>query len=339
MTRGINSAVVVFGLALLACAKQAAADPIADFYRGQRVALTVGTAAGGDYDVWARLIARYMGKYLPGNPSIVVQNMPGAGGIRATNSMYNLAPKDGSAIAMTSRNTTFKALAGDKAVQFDPTRLNWIGSPETTSRVCVVSDKSPVQKAAEIFDREVIMAGAGEGSALSTVPPMLNRLLGARMKLVEGYQSAVDAKLAIDRGEVHGLCQSLSQIQRSYGADVASGRLRYLLSMEQDPIAGVNAPSIYDFAKDEKHRQVFGLFSAGVRIGRPMFAPPGVPPARVAALRDAFSGALCDPELIGDAERQGFIVTLVSGAQITEIVAQLMKTPPEIRELAGNIGD
>ena len=107
MTRGINSAVVVFGLALLACAKQAAADPIADFYRGQRLTLTVGTATGGDYDAWARLIARYMGKYLPGNPSIVVQNMPGAGGIRATNSMYNLAPKDGTAIAMTSRNTTF----------------------------------------------------------------------------------------------------------------------------------------------------------------------------------------------------------------------------------------
>ena len=109
--------------------------------------------------------------------------------------------------------------------------------------------------------------------------------------------------------------------------------------MEKEPIAGVNAPSIYDFAKDEKHRQVFGLFSAGVRIGRPMFAPPGVPPARVAALRDAFTGALRDPDLIGEAERQGFVVTLVPGAQITEMVAQLMKTPPDIRELAGNIGD
>lgn len=339
MTRGICSVVVFLGLAVFACCKQASADPLVEFYKGQRVTLTVGSAAGGDYDVWARLIARYMGKYLPGNPTIVVQNMPGAGGIRATNFMYNLAPRDGSAIAMTSRNTTFKALAADKAVQFDPTKLNWIGSPETTSRVCVVSAGSPVQKAAEIFEKEVIMAGAGEGSALSTVPPMLNRLLGSKMKLVEGYHSAIDAKLAIDRGEVHGLCQSLSQIQRSYGPDIASGRLRYLLSLEREPIPGVNAPSVYEFAKDEKHRQVFALFSAGVRIGRPMFAPPGLPPERIASLRDAFAGALRDADLIGEAERQGFVVTLVPGVQITEMVAQLMKTPSDIRELAGNIGD
>lgn len=339
MTRGVYSKLFVIGLALSACAERAAADPVADFYKGQRVTITVGSAAGGDYDVWARMMARYMSKHLPGNPSFVVQNMPGAGGIRATNSMFNLAPKDGTALAMTSRNATFKALAGDKAVQFDPVKLNWIGSPETTSRVCIVSDTSPVQRASEMFEKEVIMAGAGEGSALSTVPPMLNRLLGAKMKLVEGYQSSIDAKLAMDRGEVHGLCQSLSQIRRSYGPDIASGRLRYLLSMEEDPIAGVNAPSIYNFAKSDQHRQVFALFSTGVRMGRPMFAPPGLPVLRVAALRDAFTNAVRDPELNAEAERQGLVVTLVPGAKIAEMVDQLMKTAPEIRDLAGNIGD
>ncbi len=326
-------------LALFAAAPRASADPVADFYKGQRITIIVGSETGGDYDVWARMIARYMGKYIPGHPSFLVQNMPGAGGIRASNHMYNLAARDGSQIAMSSRNSSFKALAREPGVMFDPVKFNWIGSPETTTRVCVVSNRSPVQTLPEIFEKEVIMAGAGAGTALSTVPPLLNRLLGAKMKLVEGYASSTAAKLAIDRGEVHGLCQSLSQIVRAYFQDLGAGRLKVLFSMEKDPPPEAKAPSIFEFTKTEQQRRVLSLFSVGVQIGRPVSAPPGVPAERVAALREAFAATMRDPELRAEAERQGFVANLVSGEKVAGMVEDLMNTPPDIRELAGNIGD
>ena len=317
----------------------ASADPIADFYKGKQLTVIVGSASGGDYDMWARMIARYLVKYIPGSPEAVVQNMPGAGGIRATNFTYNVSPRDGTVVAMTSRNAPFKALSGDKMVRFDPTKLNWIGSPEVTNRVCIVSDSSPVKTAKDVFTKELIVAGSGQGSALSTIPPMLNRLLGTKIKLIEGYKSATDAKLAVDRGEVHGLCQSYTQVSRSYADELASGKVKVLFRMEEAPILGLDVPSIYEFTTDEKQRQVLSLFSVGVVLGRPMYAPPDVPAVRVAALRRAYALALNDPDLKLEAKKQGLAVTLTSGEEIERIVGDLMKTPAEIRELAGDLGD
>lgn len=317
----------------------AIADPVADFYKGKQLTIIVGSASGGDYDTWARMISRYFVKYIPGNPEAIVQNMPGAGGIRATNFTYNISPRDGSVVAMTSRNAPFKALSGDKTVRFDPTKMNWIGSPEVTNRVCIVSDASPVTNAKDVFTKEVILAGSGQGSALSTIPPMLNRMLGTKMKLIEGYKSATDAKLAIDRGEVHGLCQSYTQVSRSYADELVSGKIKVLFRMEESQIPGVDAPSIFEFTIDDKQRQVLTLFSVGVVLGRPMYAPPDVPAERVAAFRRAYGLALNDAELKSEAKKQGLVVTHTSGEEIERIVAQLMKTPLEIRELAGSLGD
>lgn len=315
------------------------ADPVADFYKGKQLTLIVGSASGGDYDMWARMIGRYFVKHIPGNPDLIIQNMPGAGGIRATNFTYNVSPRDGTVVAMTSRNAPFKALSGDKMVRFDPTKMNWIGSPEITNRVCIVSDLAPVRHARDVFKNEIILAGSGQGSALSTIPPMLNRLLGTKLKLIEGYKSATDAKLAIDRGEVHGLCQSYTQVSRSYADELANGKIRVLFRMEEAPIPGVDAPSIYEFTTDEKQRQVLSLFSVGVVLGRPMYAPPEVPVQRVAALRRAYGLTLNDPELRAEAKKQGLVVTLTSGEEIERIIANLMQTPAEIRELAGSLGD
>lgn len=326
-------------LFLFAWSVPATADPVANFYKGKQLNVIVGSASGGDYDMWARMISRYFVKYIPGNPEAVIQNMPGAGGIRATNFTYNVSPRDGSVVAMTSRNAPFKALSGDKMVRFDPTKLNWIGSPEVTNRVCIVSDASPVKHVKEIFTKELILAGSGQGSALSTIPPMLNRLLGTRLKLIEGYKSATDAKLAIDRGEVHGLCQSYTQVSRAYADGLASGKIRVLFRMEEASISGVDAPSIYDFTTDEKQRQVLSLFSVGVVLGRPMYAPPDVPVERVAALRRAYSQALNDPDLKSEAKKLGLTITHTSGEEIARIVDNLMKTPADIRELAGDLGD
>lgn len=321
------------------CSAPVAADPIAEFYRGKQLNVIVSSASGGDYDVWARMISRHFVKYIPGSPEAIIQNMPGAGGIRATNFTYNVSPRDGSVVAMTSRNAPFKALAGDKMVRFDPTKLNWIGSPEVTNRVCIVSDVSPIKHVKEIFTKELILAGSGQGSALSTIPPMLNRLLGTKLKLIEGYKSATDAKLAIDRGEVHGLCQSYTQVSRAYADGIASGKIKVLFRMEEASISGIDAPSIFDFTTDEKQRQVLSLFAVGVALGRPMYAPPDVPADRVKALRLAYQQALNDPDLKSEAKKQGLNVTHTSGEEIERIVSDLMKTPPEIRELAGDLGE
>ncbi len=324
---------------LFMCAIPAAADPVADFYKGKQLTIIVGSAPGGDYDMWARMIGRYLVRYIPGSPEALVQNMPGAGGIRATNFTYNVSPRDGSVVAMTSRNAPFKALSGDKMVRFDPTKLNWIGSPEVTNRVCIVSDASPVKDAKDIFTKELILAGSGQGSALSTIPPMLNRLLGTKIKLIEGYKSATDAKLAIDRGEVHGLCQSYTQVSRAYADGLSSGKIKVLFRMEESGIPGVDAPSIYEFTTDDKQRQVLSLFSVGVVLGRPMYAPPEVPVERVAALRRAYGQALNDPQLALEARKQALTLTHISGEEIEKIISHLMKTPAEIRELAGDLGD
>ena len=184
------------------------------------------------------------------------------------------------------------------------------------------------------------MAGAGAGTALSTVPPMLNRLFGAKFKLVEGYSSATAAKLAIDRGEVHGLCQSLSQITRAYMQDVQAGRLKILFSMEPTSPPGFpDVPSIHAYAKTDQLRAVLNLFSMGTRMGRPIHAPANTPADRVAALREGFRLAMADPELRTEAVRTGLEPNYVSGEAIAGMVDELFRTPQEIRDLAGQIGD
>ena len=329
----------LMALAFAAFSLPAASDPVAEFYKGKQLTIIVGSAPGGDYDVWARMIGRYFVRYIPGNPEVIVQNMPGAGGIRATNFTYSVSPRDGTVVAMTSRNAPFRAVSGDKMVRFDPLKMNWLGSPEVTNRVCIVASNAPVKHAKDIFTKELIVAGSGQGSALSTIPPMLNRLLGTRMKLIEGYNSATDAKLAIDRGEVHGLCQSYTQISRAYADELANNKIKILFRMEELPIPGVDAPSIYDFTTDDKQRQVLALFSVGVVLGRPMYAPPDVPRERVIALRRAYEQALRDRDLRAEADKLGLVVTHTSGEEIERIVATLMKTPREIRDLAGSLGN
>ena len=185
----------------------------ADFYRGKQIKAIVSTAAGGDYDNWIRLITRHWVKHIPGAPTFVIQNMPGAGGIIAANSFYHTAPRDGSSVAMIGRNLPFQALMKEEGIRFDPLKFNWIGSPEVSTRVCVAMDDSPVKTAEDLFTTELIVGGAGAGTAVSTTPRMLNSLLGMKFKLVEGYGSATNVQLAMERGEVKGICQTLSSLR------------------------------------------------------------------------------------------------------------------------------
>ena len=309
-----------------------AANPVEEFYRGKQVRFIISSATGGDYDQWSRLIARYLGKYIPGNPAIVPQNMPGGGQIIATNHLYTAAAQDGTVIGMIGRNLPNDALVKKEGVRFDPLKFNWLGSPELTNRVCVAIEGAPVQKAQDLFQHELLVGGAGAGTAVSNTPTLLSRLLGMKFKLVEGYGNSQAILLAIERGEVQGICQSLSSLRGSRPEWFESGKLKVLFNTERQPLPDLKAPSVFDFVKSEEHRKILALYTSSVEFGRPIVAPPNVPKERVEALRKALADTLKDPELLDEAKKQGMEMTYVSGQELEKLIADLMSTPAEIVE-------
>jgi len=316
--------------ALLCCSQSAHAQSVEEFYRGKQIRLIVSFDAGNDYDQWARLLARHLGKHLPGNPSFVVQNMPAAGGIASANYLYNVAPKDGTVIGMIGRNLPYHALVQETGVQYDPTRFSWLGSPELTNRVCAAVERATVRKAEDLFEHELLVGGAGAGSAISTTPVLLARLLGMKFKLVEGYTGPAAVVLAMDRGEVEGICQTVTSLRNFRPGSLESGKWRVLLNMERTPLAEYKSPSIFQFVKTEEQRRIVALYSSSIELGRPMVAPPGTPADRVAALRRALHGALADPALLAEAQKQNLEISTVSGEQLAALVSDLMATSSEI---------
>lgn len=312
---------------------EAAAQSAGDFYKDKQVRFIIHSKAGGDYDVWGRLVSRHMSKHIPGNPVMLPVNMPGGGGIIAANFLYNNAPRDGTTIGIIGRNLPFQALTKVDNVRFDPLKFNWLGSPELTNRVCAVTDRSPAKSAQETFEKEVLMGGAGAGTAVSTVPILLNRLLGTKFKLVEGYGGSTDVVLAMERNEVHGVCQSISSFERSKPGWIEAGKMIVLFNMERTPMRSftkVKVPSIHEFAKTDEQRKILTLFSSSVEFGRPFVAPPEVPADRVAMLRKAFVAALKEPELLKDAEKQQLDIAIIDGEELTNLIKDMMDTPPEL---------
>jgi tripartite-type tricarboxylate transporter receptor subunit TctC len=324
------SIVLAAAATLVTSIHQARAESAEDFYRGKQVKVIVSFDAGTDYDQWTRLIIRHFGKQLDGHPSFVVQNMGAAGGILATNHLFNVAPADGTVIGMIGRNMPYFALVQEANARYDPLKFNWIGSPELTNRVCTAYERSAVTKAEDLFERELLIGGAGAGSAVSTTPVLLSKLLGMKFKLIEGYPAPGQVLLAMERGEVEALCQTVTSIRNVRPGWIESGKLRVLFNMERTPLPNSKAPSIFSFAKTEDQRRIIGLYSSSIELGRPLVAPPGVPADRVEALRRAFQATMADPDFRADAEKQKLEVNVVSGEQVSALVNDLMTTPPEI---------
>jgi tripartite-type tricarboxylate transporter receptor subunit TctC len=312
-------------------AQSAVAEPNA-FYAGKQIKVIVSTQAGGDYDLWMRFLLPYMSKYIPGSPTMLVQNMPGAGSIVATNYLYNVSPRDGTVIGMIGRNIPFQAVMGEKTIRADLTKFNWLGNPEVTNRVCAYRPTANVKSAQDLFEHQLLVGGAGTGGALSTIPLLLSRMLGMRLKLVEGYQGPRDVLLAIERGEVDSVCFSVTAIENARPGWLASGKLRLLFNMEKERIAGSDVPSIFEFTKTEDQQKTLMMFSAGVTFGRPIVTPPDVPADRVNILRAAFERAMADPDLIEQAKKSGLEVGVVKGDVLAKLMTELMSTPRDLVE-------
>jgi tripartite-type tricarboxylate transporter receptor subunit TctC len=319
---------------LLLCAllslSSATAQPIADFYRSRQVEFIVAAEPGSIYDTWARLLSRHMPKHLPGNPTLVIKNMPGGGHIRAAGYSFNAAPKDGSSIVTFSHNIPASYMLKNPAITFDVGRFQWLGSPDLPGRMCVVRPDARVQKAADLFTQELLVGGAGAGGGISQTPKLVSGLLGMKMKLVEGYKGGGDALLAVERGEIEGMCATVEGIENERGGFVAAGKLKALFNMERKAIPELEAPSIFDFAKTEEQRQVLGFYGSTMEFGFPAAAPPGVPADRVHALRRALDAAVADPAFRNEVTRAKMKSVPVTGEELKARMDDLIATPPDI---------
>ena len=314
--------------ATLGLASAASAQSAEEFYKGRQIQMVVGYEVGNDYDIGARLLARYLSKELPGNPTVVVQNMPQASGVVAANYMYLKAARDGSVIGGISRNLPSQAMMHLPNIEADPRKFIWLGATSFPGRVCVRSGDAPVKTAAEVFHSELLIGGAGAGSSTSIVPTVINRVLGTKFKLIEGYRGAGDILIAIDRGEVHGVCMSLGQFRTSQ-QKFKEGKLSYLLRAEESPLPGVDAPSIYEFAKTPEQTQLMRFIFSSTEFGRPYLFPPGVPADRVAFMRSAIERAVKNPELLAETEKMKLDMTYRPPAHLEQVVAHLYETSPE----------
>jgi tripartite-type tricarboxylate transporter receptor subunit TctC len=304
----------------------------ADFYKGKQIRLVVGNAAGGDYDLGARLLARYMPRHLPGNPPVIVQNMPGASGNNAANFLYSVAPKDGTVFGSFSRNLPSQAALGRLKADIDPRKYAWIGAASLPSRICVSWEGTPVKKAEDAFSTELIVGSTGAGSVQSIVPTVINKVAHTKFRVVEGYRGIAEIVVAMERHEVQGVCHLLSVFQTTYIDQIKKGQIRPLFNVEESEISELpGMPSIFKFVKDENSKQLLRFVFSSAEFGRPYVAPPDTPTDRVGTLRAGFANALKDKDLIAEAAKLKMDMKYRAPEDLLALIDKLYALPPELK--------
>ncbi|HEX4553717.1 MAG TPA: hypothetical protein VH249_07010 [Xanthobacteraceae bacterium] len=324
--------------ALLAPAARAQ-DAVAAFYKGKQINLIVGSSAGGGYDTYARLLGRHLGKYIPGNPIIVPSNMPGAGSNAAAAHIYAVAPKDGTVIGAVQTAAVLDPLFGDKArMKHDASKFIYLGSATIDYYICAVRADAAVKTFQDALTREVIIGASQPGTSTRDFPALLNNAVGTKFRIVSGYPGTREITLAIEKGEVQGLCGfSWSSLSVQHPDWLQNGFIRVLVQEHDKGHPDVNrmgVPLAVDFAKSPQDRQIMELIYSSEIFGRPYILPPGVPADRVAALRKAFMDALRDPELRAEGEKLGLDLDPIAGEALQKIAEKIYATPPDIVERA-----
>lgn len=310
-----------------------------DFYKGQTVTFVIGASGiGGSYDIFSRAMTAHLGRHLAGNPSTVPQNMPGAGGIRAANYLYNVAPKDGTAIGMLDQAIYLSQILGTPELKIDATKFNWIGRLTSNTAVLFVWHDAPVQKIEEALTREVIISAPGTSSRLNW--NLLNNVVGTKIKMISGYKGAAESRLAMTRGEVHGLSMPWPEIKSQISPWLAEKQITLLLQTGVDRHRELQElPRMIDLAKNEDDRQLLYLFSLPNSIGRSVVAPPGLPTERVAELRRAFQATIADPKFIEDVERSKLVLEPLTGEELQQVVTSSGNFPPALIARAQQIAE
>jgi tripartite-type tricarboxylate transporter receptor subunit TctC len=330
--------VTAIGAILISTSLSHAQSP-EEFYKGKTVELYIGYSVGGGYDLYARVLARHIGKFIPGHPTIVPKNMEGAGSLRLANWLYRVAPKDGTVFGIIGRGTAFDPVLGEPGAQFDGTKFNWIGSANDEVSVCVAWQGTGVTSFEDLRTKEVTVGGTGVSADTDQFPRIINGVLGTKMRIVSGYPGGNDVVLAMERGEVQGRCGwSWSSVKSTHGAWIDDHKIAVLaqLSLTKHAELG-DVPIVEDLAKTDEQRQILKLIFARQTMGRPFLAPPAVPQDRVETLRKAFMDTMNDKDFLADAEKAQLEITPVSGDKVQALVQEIYQTPPEIAKKAAGL--
>ena len=321
--------VALVGVCLAATPGDAGAEAVADFYRGKTITLSVGYSSGGAYDGVARILARHMRPYIPGNPAIIVKNAPGAGTLSLTNQLYNVAARDGTQFGIIARGMAMEPLIGQSNTKFDST---WIGSAANEVSMCVTLEGSAVKTWDDALIKPFTVAGNGSGSDPDVFANLLRSLFGVKNRLISGYPGTAEISLAIERGEVDGRCGwSWTSIKAEKAAWLAEKKLNLIVQLALEKARDLpDVPLIVDKAQTEAQRQILKLIFSRQTMGRPFVAPPVIPADRRDALRAAFDQTMKDPGFLADAEKSRIEINPVAGAAIDALVKDLYRTPPDV---------
>ena len=333
-------ALALCGLLVTGASTASRADPVADFYRGKTLSLVSGFSPNGEFDTYFRIFGRHVSRHVPGRPQVVSSSMPGAGTMILANHLFKIAPADGSFVGMFAMQVAVEPFLKNKAAMFDPLKFNWIGSLTQDQHFCSVVPGPGVPDTFEGLlrkdTREILFGGAGSSSEIHRLTAPLKHVLGARIRIVSGYTGMPPIKLALERGELEGVCGlTTAALQRQHRPQLSSGKLKLLVQVSGPPTSEFGKiPSVFDFARDAGQRELLEFYYTTLTFGRPIAVPPGVPADRLAALRAAFTATLADKDFLDEAKQFNMDVAAIHGDEFVKVMDRLSKAPEAFFEKA-----
>ena len=329
----IAKPLLLAAIATIAIAPARAQEDAASVFAKKTITIYIGNTAGGTYDLYGRLLARFLGRHIPGNPTVVAENMPGAGTIRAANYVYAAAPKDGTALGIVTETVAIEQALQNTAVQYDARKYTWIGRVAASNAIHMQWHTSKVQSIEDAKKFESPLAGTGAGNVAEVIPTLLNALIGTKFKIVRGYPAANEAMLAMERGEVEGSSSNWLTVKFGKREWLRDKKVKVIL---QDlPARGPDlqdVPALGELGETPEAKQIFGLYASMGSIGRAFFAAPGVPPRNAKILRDGFAAMTKDPEFIAEAARLGGELDIASGEELQAAVEKTLDVPASVPE-------
>ncbi|MPZ41746.1 MAG: hypothetical protein GEU95_27645 [Rhizobiales bacterium] len=317
---------------LLASLSGGASAQDAPFYKGKTIRIVISTGVAGGYAEYARVLAEHLGRHIAGHPAFIVQSMPGAGGLTATNYLYAQAPQDGTTIGIVHSTIPMTPLWGGKGVRFETLKFNWLGALDRADGMCITWRSSPVKTWSDLLNKETTVGSSGVGSQMDAYPAMLNKLFGTKMKVIGGYKSGTDIYLAMERGEVDGRCGGQLTVIRATRPDWLTERKINvpILIAEKRSALFPESPTVMEFVRDDATRRQLELLMVPQSMDRPVLAPPGVPAERVKALRAALEATVRDDAFRAEVERRNLHVDLTRGEDMTRMLERTFAAPPEV---------
>lgn len=331
---GMTSALAFGSVAL-----PANADPVAEFYKGKQITIYIGYAAGGGYDLYGRLVSRHIGKHIPGKPRLVPQNMPGAGSLKLANYLYNVAPKDGTALGMITQSTPQEEALGTPGINYRSAKFSWIGRVTSNVELTVVWHTAGVESIRDAKSKEVIVAGTGPTTPSEVFPKVLNGVVGTKFKVISGYGGSSEGVLAMERGETMGALLSWASLKTKQDW-LSNGKIKILVqyAAQRHPDLS-NVPTMVDLGETEDDRRLLAFYTSGAEVGRSVMAPPAIPGERVRALRAAFDAMIKDPEFLSEVKKADLEFDPISGEKLQQVVEEAANIPAQLVERAKAVRD